>query len=200
MSKKVAPGRLRDCVPVVNYAIVDRKPKSLKIKDHLFPYEGSRNEAGLIWGVYGTASIDSALFLAEAEARRRGALLLTINFFYHLPGFNETKELFTAEIAAKVGFFHIQRISSSFREHLRQMAEAHARHPVVSLEEHIKANPGFIRYLFKKEPRYKMIVHPVFQSYDPSDRAKLWVATCRNDPELVLNPEVRFMSDVAVQF
>lgn len=209
VKKGAGPIRVRDQICFTVFAIVDSTPEKVRVRDHLFPYEGMKSEPGLVWGLYGTTSINAGLFLAEDYARSKRKMLLTINMWYHVPLLELTRQHLTEESALASGYLHLGRVTHEFREELLLRANAWAKKNVdasarilmseLSLDDFVRRYPGFIRHLMKENPEYNMIIHPVQQSYDIEDQRKLWVATVRAVPEHFKRAEVRFMPSIPVE-
>lgn len=203
-----SPVRVRDQVCFTVYVLAETMPDVVRVRDHLFPFEGMQADPALLWGVYGTTSTNDALFIAERYARQNKRTLLTVSMWYHIPKFSLTRRYLTEEAALESGYLHFARLSKDYRDKLLGMANVWAKKhvhasarmflPGLTLDEFVRRYPAFIRYLFKEYPQYGIIVHPVQQSYDLTDQTVIWVATVRADGDRVKRAEVRFMPDIPV--
>lgn len=192
-------------IPFTNFAIVDKIPDSLMLRENLFPYEGEDSNPSFIHGIYGTLSSNQGLFLVDQFARRHDKMPLTIQGWYRVDNFDRVRSQIDAEIANESGFLHLDRLKSSFREELREMILEYAAKEVSgwkrnlyedrSLNEIILMYPKLINAIFSSNKKINMIVHPVRQMYDPNDRRSLMISTMRSIKSRIMSVQVRYLED-----
>lgn len=192
-------------IPFTNFAIVEQRPKSIELRDILFMYEGVESDPDYIWGLYGTLSANQGLFLVDSYARKHGQMPLTVQGWYKVDNFDRVRSQIDASIADDSGFLHLDRLKSSFRDELREVVLAYAaknmpnwnraNYEKLSLNEIVIRHPNLVKAIFGYSSKINMVVHPVRQTYDPSDRRTLTVATMRMIKERVMSVQVRYLED-----
>jgi len=192
-------------IPFTNFAMVDKVPSSIKLQDHLFPYENLDMDSGFIWGLYGTLSANQGLFLMDTFARKQGKIPLTLQGWYRVDNFDRVRAQIDLEIAEDSGFLHLDRLKSNFREELREVVLDAAPKEINgwpaalcgdwTLNELILRYPRLLRVIFAQYRKINMVVHPVHQMYDPADRRSLTVATMRMVKSRVMSVQVRYLED-----
>ena len=209
MTKPTSHGsRPKEWIPLTNYAMVDKIPASLVLKDHLLPFEGARADPKFLWGLYGSASMNRALFLADAYASRNKKQMLTIQLWYHVDHFELVKSKITPEIADESGFVHLDRLQSHYRDELRELilVDLHKRtHSAqyaalqnMSLDEIMIRHPECVRVIFDQNKKVNVVVHPVRQLYDDRDTRPVHLATVRNIKARLAAAEVRYLEEIKV--
>lgn len=209
--------RTKDWLPVVSFAMVKGHPKDLKLREHMFPFEGCEDDERFIWGVYGTTSINAAIFSAAAYAANRsrveGSLVfsLQINTWFRIDNFNSVPSQLSAEDVQEHGYMHLGRLASAYRDVIRRKwqnwvertfpKEAEALADV--LDEMTVADlavrfPGYARVMLLENKKLHAVVHPVMQTYENS-KVPIWVLTARKDRKRIMACEARFASDVVVE-
>lgn len=203
--------RPKDWLPVVNFAMAEGVPRSFNLREHLFPYVGCEPDPRYIWGVYGTTSINVAIYSAAhmASRQRRRSLQLTswilVEDFHKTPAQNDGA-------FESISYLHLGRAKSSVRKLLREkwIDWIRSRTPEqyerlaeqldkLSLEDLASHFPGYVRVLLEENPQLRAIVHPVIPEFtDGKSAANLWVLTSKYDKDRVMASEVRFLSDVDV--
>ena len=209
MTKPISHGsRPKEWIPLTNYAMVDQIPSSLALKDHLLPFEGAKSDSKFLWGLYGSASMNRALFLADAYASRHKKQMLTIQLWYHVDHFQLVKSKITPEIAEQSGFVHLDRLQSDYRDELRELVllDLHKRtHGAqyetlqnMSLEDIMVRHPECVNVIFDQNKKVNVVVHPVRQLYDENDARPVNLATVRNIKARLAAAEVRYLEDIKV--
>jgi hypothetical protein len=199
--------RVKEWIPLSNFAIVETHPTELVLREHLLPFEGAKSDSSLIWGVYGTASINQAMFAAETFAAKQKKQTYTINMWYRIEGISEARNHLKEEDAQALGFIHVGRLHQTFRDSL--LVEAHkwaaraldssqrATALQLPLDGFMARYPAFARYLLRTESPYNMVVHPVRPLYDPKGE-QVMIAVARYRKDLIMEAQVRFMEDIKV--
>jgi hypothetical protein len=201
-------------IPFTNFAIVDQVPGTIKLQDHMFPYEGAdmeTGEDGFIWGLYGTLASNQGLFLADAFARRHGKMPLTVQGWYMVDHFERVRSQIDSVVANDSGFLHLERLKASFKEELRLVVLRYAAKNIPgwdddvydekTLSELVMAHPKLIKAIFDYNKNINMVVHPVRQVYDSADHRSLTIATMRMNRARIMSVQVRYLEDqVAVEF
>lgn len=192
-------------IPFANFALVDTVPETIKLQDHLFPYEGVDMDSSYIWGLYGTLSANQGLFLVDSFARKQDKRPLTIQGWYRVDNFDRVRSQIDAAIAEDSGFLHLDRLKSSFREELRELVLEYGAKEIGgwrremyedrSLNEIVIRHPRLIKAIFAYNRKINMVVHPVRQMYEPDDRRTLTVATMRMIKSRVMSVQVRYLED-----
>lgn len=195
-------------VPVSTFAMVKEMPTAMQYQEHLIPFEGADGDTNLPWGVYGSASTNSGMFLAEAAARKaKKPLVLVGTLWYFIEDFSAAGEL-RKSMEDGNGFLHLGRISASLRDEIRaelmqileeQQTVTAARKKQLeemSWEDFLVKVPGVVREFIRRGDDLMFVVHPVRQLYDKDTRPVLWVASFKMDPERVMAAEVRHMPQI----
>lgn len=192
-------------IPFANYAVLDKLPESLRLHDCLFQYEGCEQNEGFIWGLYGTLSSNQGLFLVDAFARKQSKILLTVQGWYKVENFERVRSQIDEMIAEESGFLHLDRLRSDYRDQLRELVLNYAEQNIKgwktdmnesrSLHDLVLSYPQLIQAIFEYNPNINIIVHPVYQRYDPTDRRTLTVATMRVIKSRIMAIEVRYLED-----
>jgi hypothetical protein len=209
----------KDWLPLVNFAMVRGHPKRLKLREHLFPYKGCEDDdqEKFIWGVYGTTSINAAIFSAAAYAaglsRSEDVLVfsLQINTWFRIDDFNGVPSQLSAQDVQDHGYMHLGRLASSYREVVRLKwrdwvietypKEADALAAVLddmTVTDLAVRFPGYARVMLREDKKLHAVVHPVTQTYEEHARAPIWVLTARKDKKRIMACEARFAMDVVV--
>lgn len=204
--------RTKGWVPITTFAYVGTMPKQLKFHEHLVPYEGAdRSGKALPWGVYGTTSVNSTMFAAEASAAKAKKLMLVLTAWYDIPGLGDTAALPKSLEAADGfrGFLHLGRIGASLREELREQmltllkrtrtAPEIASYRDMAWEDFLAAEPSVVRKWMSARDEVLCVVHPVRQLIDPTRTPVIHIASFKLGEERIANAEVRFMPDIKVQ-
>lgn len=199
--------RVKEWIPLANFAIVDTHPSEIHLREHLLPFEGAKNDPTLIWGVYGTASINQAMFAAEAFAAKQKKQAYTINMWYRIEGISAMRNHLKEEDALSLGYIHVGRLHQTFRDALLDEAHKWAARALDSsqratalqlpLDGFMARYPGFGRWLLRAESPYNMVVHPVRPLYDPKGEP-VTIAIARYRKDLIMDAQVRFMEDIKV--
>lgn len=200
--------RPRDWIPFANFALVPRIEPELRLREHLLPYAGAHADAGLLWGVHGTTSINAAIFSAAAEAARRRCQSLQITTWYRVDNFSAVTTPLTRESSRAAGYLHLGRLSAAFRDDIRetwlswlaaQAADQHESQAHLGLEDLALLHPEFVQRMLAQNPQLHMVVHPVRVPWVALDAPPLWVASVRADPERIMASEVRYVPEVQVK-
>ena len=191
-----------------SFAMVDSMPTSIVLKDHLLPFEGATADPKFLWGLYGTSSMNHALFLADSYASRHKKQMLTVQLWYHVDNFDRVKSKITAEIADEAGFIHLDRLQSTFRDELRELVLANLKRKFsgaqyvtlsnMSLDEIMIRHPECVKVIFNAHEKVNVVVHPVRQLYDENDKKPVFVATVLNIKERLVAAEVRYLEAIKV--
>ncbi len=207
--------RPKDWLPFVNFAMLKGVPGQVRLREHLFPYEGVQPDERFIWGVYGTTSINAAIFSASHFAQEQNSLnpsgqeirSLQITTWFRIDDFKEVPSQLTPKDVSDRGYLHLGRVSSAYREDLRKRwiawialeegvdaASLESWH----LEELAERCPQFVRKLLEDSPSLHAVIHPVQQIYQKS-RIPLWMLTARYDRSRLMASEARFAPMVKVE-
>lgn len=192
-------------IPFANFALVPEMPQSLRLQDHLFPYEGMDLDPAYIWGVYGTISANQGLFIVDAYARQNGLMPLTIQGWYRVDNFDQVRSQVDREVAVSSGFVHMDRLKMQFRDELHHILLSYAQKHINGFNSQAMTNltvgelllqyPVLVKAVFEHFPSINMVVHPVRQIYLPNEKRTFSVATMRLLPERVMSLSVRFLED-----
>lgn len=197
--------RPKEWIPFVNFAMVQDTPASLKLSEHLFPFEGATADPKYLWGLYGTTSINQGLFLADAYATKHKKRPLTVQAWYRIDHFDQVRSQLSREIAELSGFLHLDRLKTDFREEVRQFilncmhqemsAAQLTRSKDLPLDQLIAKHPRYVRSILEANRKINVVVHPVYQTYDKSNTRTLHVVTVRAIKSRVMAAEVRYLED-----
>ena len=204
--------RPKDWLPIVNFAMVEGIPRSLNLRDHLFPYVGSENDRGFIWGVYGTTSINMAIYAAAQVAARSHRRALQLTSWIRVDDFHNIPNQQTEDTFASAAYLHLGRTSSGLRSLIREkwlgwVRSNHAAHAEkfgehlgqLSLADLAAHFPGYARVLLTENPHVRALIHPVTPEFsDGKPGAHTWVLTAPYDKEYIMASEVRFVADVEI--
>lgn len=200
--------RPAECIPLINYAIVDEIPEALSLRDHMVMYEGMGKLDDLVWGLYGTLSANQGLFLAEGYATRQNKRMVTIELRYHLDNFAIVRSMIDRTMAEASGFLHLDRVKMNFRDEVQDCLLAglgsvkgerqRAMYADKSAAEIILREPWLVRSLFEGFPKINMIVHPVRQLWDPEETRPLHVASARLIKSRLVEAGVRYLPHIKV--
>lgn len=212
--------RPKDWLPFVNFAMIKEMPVRLKISDHLFPYIGAEDDPDFIWGVYGTTSINAAIFsaashaadLSSAEPGSPETRSLQLTAWFLIDDFRSIPTQLSAEDVRRHGYLHLGRMVSSFREDLRgqwidwvrenRPHESSILGPALDswkIDEIAARFPQFVKVLLREDPTLNAVIHPVFQTYQ-NGRIPLWVFMARRNTNRLVAAEARFVPSVEVSF
>lgn len=204
--------RPKDWLPFVNFAMIKGMPLRVNLADHLFPFVGSERDDRFIWGVYGTTSINAAIFSASAYAKEMSAKEpgtqeyrpQQLTAWFRIDDFRSMPTQLTPEDVRKHGYLHLGRMAAAFREDLkgRWIKWVRAERPhdaamlgtaldALHLDELAVRFPQYVRVMLLEDPTLLAVVHPVFQTYQDS-RIPFWLLTARRDPERLMAAEARF--------
>lgn len=203
--------RPKDWIPFTNFAFVDQIPESIKLRDHLLPYQRLDLDDGYICGLYGTVSANQGLFLANAFAASHGKMALTVQGWYRVDNFDLVKSRIDLAVVEDSGFINLDRLKTSFRDEIREVVAAYAAKTIdnwnrlatdeLSLNELILKFPSLVKAIFEVSDKITLVVHPVHQSFGPDDRKVLTAATMKMIKERVMAVQVRYLEDrVKVEF
>jgi hypothetical protein len=163
----------KDMIPLRTYAIPETNPTEFKFSNHLIKYAGYmafQAAPDLLWGAHGTTSLNSADAFASRDAQHLKRRLYQIEMFYRLDGLPPAGTSVTEEFARSVGYLHLGRITSSFRDDLKDrmldwLKDDSEFEPDYlkdkSLEEMIKLRPMFVHALMSQDKFLKAVIHPV---------------------------------------
>lgn len=192
-------------IPFTNFAVVDSVPEKLKLQNCLFPYSGALEGNDYIWGLYGTLSSNQGLFAVDTFARKQGKMSLTVQGWYRVDNFEKVRSQIDEAIAEDSGFLHLERLKSTYRDQLKELVLDYIErelpglnldlHKDRSLHDLVLYNPKLIKVIFDYNEKINMIVHPVHQMFDPSDRRTLTVSTMRMIKDRVMSVQVRYLED-----
>lgn len=125
---------------------------------------------------------------------------------YKVDNYDLTRSQVRRETLEQTGWLHLDRVSTSFREELKEQwltwIRADAPHGVanrlreLSLADIAQQYPRYVDHMFKERPEIRGIVHPVNPVIDPS--VVLWVATVRYDADRFEGATVRFLPQIEV--
>lgn len=200
--------RPRDWIPFVNFAMVENVPESLKLRDHLFPFEGAQPDPELLWGVYGTTSINAAIFGAASYAAAKRCQSLQITSWYLIENFRSVTTQLTRDVSREAGYLHLGRLNAAFRDDIKatwlewletDSAAQFQQQQSYSLEDLALHHPEYIWRMFKLNKDLHMVIHPVRPEYSAASSLPVWIATVRATPSRVMASEVRFIPDVKVE-
>ncbi|HWS26704.1 MAG TPA: hypothetical protein VN259_09070 [Xanthomonadales bacterium] len=170
--------------------------------------------SGLISGVFGLASKQTALVVAAQWSKEREysasgdnrVLLVDVN--YKIDNYSLTRSQINSEILEKTGWLHMERIASKFRQEItekwlrwirRDYTDDYARileQDEVSLLSLAQRHPKYVLRMMKEDPSIRAIVHPVRPAISPD--VVLLAATVRYEPAYFGKALVRFTADVSV--
>lgn len=195
--------RPKDWLPIVNFAIAEGIPREINLRDHLFPYVGCEPDPAFIWGVYGTTSINMAIYGAAQTAAAAKKRSLQLTSWLQVDNFNSGD-------AIGGTYLHLGRTTSEQRDVIRKgwALWVHDNIPgqaslntllKLDLETLASRFPSYARVYLQENPEVIAMVHPVSATYAVSKpSAPLWVLTARYNKDLIKASEVRFVSDVDV--
>lgn len=200
--------RVRGWIPISTFAYVSAMPKRVKFHEHLVPYEGAdRNGKTLPWGVYGTSSVNSMMFAAEASASRAKKVMLVLTAWYDIPGLSDSSAL-PRTLEESRGFLHLGRVGANLRVEIRdelldmlkrtRTAAEIANYREMAWDDFVASEPAVVRKWAASKSEVLCVVHPVRQLIDPSRTPVVQIASFKPLPERIGNAEVRFMPDIEV--
>lgn len=197
--------RPKEWIPLSNYAFFDKRPDSIVLRDSLVAFEGARPDPAFLWGVYGTSSMNHMLFLADNYAQHRNKLSFSVQMWYHVDYFERVKSKISPEIAHESGFIHLDRLQSEFRDEIRDLVVASIKERVsgsqfeiirtMNLSDIMMRHPECVRVIFDRYKKVHVVVHPVRQLFDETDRRPVHIATVRNVKSRIMAAEVRYFEE-----
>lgn len=195
-----------------NFALLSElKPGDVVVlRDALFPYVGAPahgTRTDLIWGVYGTSSINHLSYLAYAEAARLNKQMINVLGWYLLPELSSIPNRIDAAAVAQHRFLHIDRAASGYRKDLLPLWRQWAKEAMPAQAAHIE-QLGYrdlpvqypsVAIRMIDEGILDAIVHPVVSLWRKADApvetefvTTYWVLTTRKDMQRLRPLEVRF--------
>jgi hypothetical protein len=202
--------RPKEWIPFTNYALVATIPTSIRLQEHLFPYEGAVQDPGFIWGLHGTLSANAGLFLADAFASKKRLQLMTVQTWYRVENLNLVRSQIDRQIAEKSGFMHLDRLKTNFREELRdllleEIREKQGERTMAAMQEKalvdiVLRDPSHVHTIAREYRKVNVIVHPVRQLFDKDEARPLHVATVRLIKARIMASEVRYMEHIKVTY
>lgn len=202
------PVEARDTTMVVRtYAICERVARQLRFSEHMIRYQGldlDNVSDGLIWGVYGTRSLNTADSFASMEAHHSRRLLYQIDLSYIIPAVVGRNTVTNAEQAKAGGFFNYERMEVGFRNEIfqrlidllpSQAAKNFREQPDKTIQDLLRSHPMLVHRFMDSEPTCFMFTHRV----ELAGGAELRMITLRNDPSRIKRIRVRYHDEVEVE-
>lgn len=202
--KKKGRAVLKDMIPLRTYALPVALPQGFKFSEHMPKILGFKPfaaAADLLWGVHGTTSLNAADAYASRDSQHLGRRLYQLELLYRLNGIPPAGTSVTEDFAKTAGYLHFSRITSAFREKLRErmmdwLKDTHEPNmdemADLDFEDLIKHRPMFVHHLMNEDKRIKAIIHPVFLS----GGVTLRIATVRNVPANIVRVYTRFHEEI----
>ncbi len=183
-------------------------PDRLKLKECSLKYQGEAPSRGLLTGIYGPTSKQTALVSASKWARENSAQVsrvVMIDVNYRVDEFHRSREQAREDTIEANGWLHLDRISASYRDELVKLwvkwIASSSGASKLSLQnkdylELAREHPSCITRMFEEIPALRCVVHPVVPLID--ETVVLWAATFRYEPDRLTDAEARFLPDVKV--
>lgn len=201
-----AKGRavFKDMIPLRAYAIPESIPEKVRFSAHPIKFLGYKPFAAapdLVWGVHGTASLNSADAFASRDAQHLKRRLYQIELLYRLDGIPPAGTSVTEAFAQSAGYLHMSRITSAYRDKLKTrmigwlQAEEDPELEELSdlpFEEMLKSRPMFVHALMTEDQHLKAVIHPVKLAGGVSLR----IATVRNLKSHIVRVYTRFHEEI----
>lgn len=160
-------------VKIRTYVLTKEIPSEIHFSRNLAKFSGIQDSflnPDLIWGIYGTSSLNSANTYASMDARRLKSKMYQVDLHMKISMHPPTTRVINRENATQSGFFHFERLDVNFRnEILEQMIGYCAEMDGVS-EESLRIQypaSSMLIDLLRDKP---MLVHR-FMAENPSARA-----------------------------
>ncbi|MES2977733.1 MAG: hypothetical protein V4731_04860 [Pseudomonadota bacterium] len=184
-------GRPAGQVIVATFALHAVKPAQIVFSEHMPRFEGRRPfdvNPDLVWGVFGTDSINRAAHYASMDASHLKRRLYHLDLIYSAPQVPSAGAVLTKELTQSTGYVNFPRLEAGFREALRSTFLGwleDAKDPDLAglsrenIESLLRERPMLVHRFMAENPEYRVALHSV----RISGGIKLRMATLRRDPQ-----------------
>lgn len=208
--------KLRDVVSLSFLVLSRGMPEEVKLKECSLEFSGNdamNSTSGLITGVYGAQSKQLALAAAsnwtkshEGSKSKGANRVLMLDVGYRVENFVKTRDQIREDVMRETGWLHMDRLAASYRDEIKEMwiewihkdigALKAADLESQSLTDIALQYPRYVARMMKKDPDIKVVIHPVVPMIDPT--SVLRAATVRYTKDRFVDPNIRFLQDVAI--
>lgn len=192
----------KNLLPFRTYVLLEKSPQVIQFRKHLLRFEGYRaaeTAPNVIWGVYGTSSLNAADVYATRDATGAGKKVFQCEVVYRLSETASATQTFNEEHSRATGTLLMSRITLSFRKTLLERMHNWLQSDTqfntlkdMDLLTLVKTRPMLIHRLLIEDPDFNIIIHPVFLN----GGVTLRIATARIDPSKTERVFTRFHNDV----
>lgn len=165
-------------VKIRTYVLTKEIPTEIRYSLNLARFTGMNDSLvnpDLIWGIYGTSSLNSANSYASMDARRLKRKMYQVDLHVPIRMHPPTTRVINRENATESGFFHFERLDMSFRNELldqmigycsemENVSEESLRiqYPVSSmLNDLLRDKPMLIHRFMAENPNARVCIHSV---------------------------------------
>ena len=198
VSKKTASMLIR------TYALLSKVAYELRYSNHLIGFVGlDRTKANpdLLWGVYGTNSMNSADAYASMEAQHNQRLLHQVDLYYKVPALSTKNTVISEAMVKEGGFYNLDRLEVNFRNALYEQLVDYL--PVKNradylgesgktIHDFLRENPMVVHQFMADEPSCMVMTHQVVIN----GGARLRMATLRKDMSRIERVHVRYHEEI----
>lgn len=190
---------------VRTYALLDAVSYELEFSNHMPNFIGldrAKAEPDLVWGVYGTSSMNSASGYASLDAQYTKRRLYQIDLIYKVPGPIGKNSVITGEMAKAGGFYNLDRLEVNFRNQVYQQLISYlpAEQQSVyrsseagkTIQDLLRDHPMLVHQFMRDEPHCMAMTHFVYISKG----IRLRMATVRKNPDRIEKIYVRYHDEI----
>jgi hypothetical protein len=193
---------LKGLSTITNFATVSTLPKVISLEDHPLEIAGKTAPRVKIWtGIYGIASTNEAARHIQTLAARAGKQCQQVITRVPIRDFTENKGRMEPKRAFHTGFLSVERITSEFRTHLRDVAIARLRLELDSAQRTMINGMGLFaimerfpitaQFLLDAFDEIKLLVHPIHLVGAGDNR--FWAGSVRREARATYKSEVRYL-------
>ena len=182
------------------YVIPVEKPREVFFSEHLPNFDGYKPfevNPDLIWGVFGTDSLNRCDAYASMDAQHMKRELYQVDLYYNVKNIPASNASISKEVSLASGYIYLARLESSFRNELHEIFKrwlTDAKDPdigalrIMTVEDLIKARPMLVHRYMKENPDINVFLHSVKISGGVSIR----LCTMRKLPDRIEQIAVRY--------
>lgn len=202
----VAESKKTAAMLVRTYALLTTVAYELKYSNHLIGFSGldrSKANPDLVWGVYGTNSMNSADAYASMEAQHHKRLMHQLDLYYQVPALSTKNTVISEKMAREGGFYNLDRLEVSFRnalyQRMLQFLPAKDRWPYEgdsgkTIQDFLRENPMLVHRFMAEEPTCMAMTHVVTLN----GGVRLRMATLRKVSQRIERIHVRYHDEIEV--
>lgn len=191
---------------VRTYALLSAVAYELQFSKHLINFLGmdkANANPDLIWGVYGTNSLNSADAYASMEAQHNKRLMHQLDLYYRIPALSGKNTVITETMAQEGGFYNLDRLEVNFRNALfarlirylpASLRDDYASDSGKTIQDLLREHPMLVHQFMADEPTCMALTHSVLIR----GGVRLRMATLRKSPERIERVHVRYHDEIEV--